>query len=166
MPFAPGQSGNPSGWQGGRQRRHREIFDEIKKLGHRDALLTLSEIQHTTQDESLKIAAAAALAPCAHPKLQSLPCPVFISNPIDLSPPTSIEIAKDNLSKLIAAYGAGELDQASYDRLIQGNIAMINALLGEQKQITAQGGPTETTIHISPQHDRGLGPSSNRGLPT
>jgi hypothetical protein len=149
MTFQPGQSGNPSGWQGGRQRRHREIFDEIKKLGHRDALITLSTIQHETQDESLKIAAAAALAPYAHPKLQSLPCPVFISNPIDLPPPTSIEIAKENISKLIAAYGKGEIDQTSYDRLIAGNVAMINALLGQDKLLVAQGGePGETTIRI------------------
>jgi hypothetical protein len=146
--FAPGQSGNPSGWQGGRQRRHREIFDEIKKLGHRDALLTLSTIQHTTQDESLKIAAAAALAPYAHPKLQSLPCPVFISNPIDLPPPTSIEIAKDNISKLIAHYGKGEIDQVSYDKLIAGNVAMINALLGQDKLAYAHGEQGEQTIRI------------------
>jgi hypothetical protein len=110
MVFQPGQSGNPKGYNGGRQWRHREIFDEIKKLGHRDALLTLSTIQHETQDESLKIAAAAALAPYAHPKLQSIPTPRFIENPIDVPDFQTVEIAESFLAKVTVLTARGELD--------------------------------------------------------
>ena len=84
MPWAPGQSGNPAGYHGSRRWRHREVFEEIKRLGHRDALVTLSTIQHESQDDSLRVAAAAALALYAHPKLQSLPTPRFVENPIEV----------------------------------------------------------------------------------
>jgi hypothetical protein len=152
MPFAPGQSGNPSGWQGGRQRRHREVFDEIKKLGHRDALITLSEIQHTTQDESLKIAAAAALAPYAHPKLQALPTPRFIENPIEVPEFTSVQIAESFLAKITVLVARGELDIQSgleLSTLAKNWIDSQNARIAlELKQITVEGGPTEQTIRI------------------
>jgi hypothetical protein len=84
MRWAPGQSGNPAGYHGSRRWRHREVFEEIKRLGHRDALVTLSTIQHESQDDSLRVAAAAALALYAHPKLQSLPTPRFVENPIEV----------------------------------------------------------------------------------
>jgi hypothetical protein len=116
--FAPGQSGNPSGWQGGRQRRHREIFDEIKKLGHRDALITLSQIQHETQDVSLKIAAAAALAPYAHPKLQAISTPRFVEHPIDVPDFTSVEVAREFIATVTVCVARGELDFQSGQELI------------------------------------------------
>ena len=110
MPFTPGESGNPSGWQGGRQRRHREVFDEIKKLGHRDALITLSQIQHETQDVSLKIAAAAALAPYCHPKMQSTPTPRFIDLQIEVPEFTHVSDAENFLAKIALIVARGHLD--------------------------------------------------------
>src|SRR5215471_7931696 len=72
MPWAPGQSGNPNGYKGPRERRRKEVFEIIKGLGHKDALETLSYLQHNEQIEpGLRIAAAAALAPFCHPKMQS-----------------------------------------------------------------------------------------------
>src|SRR5215471_4694206 len=84
MPWQPGQSGNPAGYHGPRRWRHREVFEEIKKLGYTDALITLARIQHESMDDSLRVAAAAALAPYSHPKLQALPTPRFIDNPIEV----------------------------------------------------------------------------------
>jgi hypothetical protein len=118
MPFAPGQSGNPAGYHGTRRWRHKEIFDEIKKLGHRDALITLSQIQHETQDVSLKIAAAAALAPYAHPKLQSIPTPKFVEHPIDVPDFTSVEIARELIATVTVRVARGELDFQSGQELI------------------------------------------------
>jgi hypothetical protein len=149
--FQPGQSGNPSGWQGGRQRRHREIFDEIKKLGHRDALITLSTIQHETQDESLKIAAAAALAPYAHPKLQAIPTPRFIEHPIDVPDFTSVEIAEGFLAKLTVLTARGELDFQSaleLSTMAKSWIDAKNAHTTLELKAMDQGGVTDTTIHI------------------
>jgi hypothetical protein len=149
--FAPGQSGNPSGWQGGRQRRHREVFDEIKKLGHRDALITLSQIQHETQDVSLKIAAAAALAPFAHPKLQSIPTPRFIDNPIDVPDFTSVEVARDFIATVTVRVARGELDFQSGQELIAMAKVWLDTMNDQStlalKQISIDG-PSDTTIRV------------------
>src|SRR5215472_15318341 len=109
MPWAPGQSGNPAGYHGSRRWRHREVFEEIKRLGHRDALVTLSTIQHESQDDSLR-AAAAALAPYAHPKLQSLPTPRFVENPIEV--PVA---AREGDRRTYYVYYLGDFDRAGQD---------------------------------------------------
>ena len=58
MTFAPGQSGNPKGYHGPRAAKHRAVFEEIKKLGYRDFLVTLAKLQHESKDESIQCAAA------------------------------------------------------------------------------------------------------------
>jgi hypothetical protein len=113
--WVPGVSGNPNGYHGprngSRHRRHKEIFERIKGLGHEDALVTLSSIQNDTNaDPNLRIAAAAALAPFAHPKLQAMPVPRFIDNPIDVPDFTSVEVAEAFLGKLTVLVARGELD--------------------------------------------------------
>jgi hypothetical protein len=67
MTWAPGQSGNPNGDPPVYRRRgsHR-VFEEAKKLGYLDPLLTLFELQHKSSNESIRVSAATA-----HPKLQS-----------------------------------------------------------------------------------------------
>ena len=62
MPWSPGQSGNPNGYSGPRNRRRHEVFEIIKGLDHKDALVTPSTLAHESQDEGIKMAAAAALA--------------------------------------------------------------------------------------------------------
>jgi hypothetical protein len=68
MPWIPGQSGNPNGYQGPRNgtrhKIHREVLERIQGLGHTDALITLSEIQNDQKNElALRVSAATALAP-------------------------------------------------------------------------------------------------------
>ena len=110
MPWVPGQSGNPTGYHGSRRWRHREVFEEIKKLGYTDALITLARIQHESEDASLRVAAAAALAPYSHPKLQSLPTPRWIETPIEVPEFTHISDAESFLAKIAALVARGELD--------------------------------------------------------
>jgi hypothetical protein len=110
MPWVPGQSGNPAGYHGSRRWRHREVFEEIKKLGYRDALITLAQIQHESPDDSLRVAAAAALAPYSHPKLQALPTPRFIDNPLEVPEFTHLSDAESFLAKIAALVARGELD--------------------------------------------------------
>jgi len=110
MPWVPGQSGNPAGYHGSRRWRHREVFEEIKKLGYRDALITLAQIQHESSDDSLRVAAAAALAPYAHPKLQALPTPRFIEPLIEVPEFTHLSDAEQFLAKIAALVARGELD--------------------------------------------------------
>jgi hypothetical protein len=118
MTFQPGQSGNPNGYAGPRIRRHREILEHIKSLGHRDCLVTLSTIQNNDETEpGLRIAAAAALAPFAHPKLQAIPVAYYIEHPVDIPQFRTISEAADYLAKIPSLYASGQLDAASSDRL-------------------------------------------------
>jgi hypothetical protein len=110
MPWAPGQSGNPAGYHGSRRWRHREVFEEIKKLGYTDALITLARIQHESTDDSLRVAAAAALAPYSHPKLQALPTPRWVETPIDVPQFTHLSDAEALLAKIASLVAAGSLD--------------------------------------------------------
>ena len=119
MTWTPGQSGNPNGYSGPRIRRRHEVFELIKGLGPKDALLTLSTIQHDEKTEpGLRIAAASALAPFCHPKLQATPTPRFIETPIDVPGFTSVEIARDFIATVTVRVARGELDFQSGQELI------------------------------------------------
>jgi hypothetical protein len=115
MVFQPGQSGNPAGYNGNRNytnrhKLHREVFEQIKGLGHKDALLTLSEIQNDpSKDDGLRVTAAGLLAPFQHPKLQALPTPRYISTPIDIPDFQTIDEATKYLARIPVMIARGEL---------------------------------------------------------
>src|SRR5215510_9025681 len=111
MPWAPGQSGNPHGYSGPRNRRRHEVFEIIKNLGHKDALETLSYLQHNEQIEpGLRIAAAAALAPYCHPKMQATPTPRYIDLQIDIPEFVHVSDAENFLAKIALLVARGHLD--------------------------------------------------------
>src|SRR6516165_3147394 len=111
MTWAPGQSGNPKGYAGPRERRRKEVFEIIKNLGHKDALETLSYLQHNEQIEpGLRIAAASALAPYCHPKMQATPTPRFVECQIAVPGFTHLSDAEQFLAKVAALVARGELD--------------------------------------------------------
>jgi hypothetical protein len=85
MPWEPGKSGNPAGYKGGLDRKNREVFQQAK-----DPIPTLFEVQHNAKDDSVRVAAASAVANYAHPKLQSIPTPRYIENQIELEDPQTI----------------------------------------------------------------------------
>src|SRR6516164_6284585 len=117
MPWSPGQSGNPNGFAGPRVRRRHEVFELIKGLGHKDALVTLSTLAHESQDEGIRMAAAAALAPFCHPKLQATPTPRFVENPIDVADFVRVSDAESFLARLPVLVARGELDFQSAQEL-------------------------------------------------
>jgi len=118
MPWAPGQSGNPLGYAGPRERRRKEVFDIIKNLGHKDALETLSYLQHNEQiDPGLRIAAASALAPYCHPKMQATPTPRFIDLQLDIPEFTHVSDAESFLAKIALLCARGHLDIQSAQEL-------------------------------------------------
>jgi hypothetical protein len=118
MPFAPGQSGNPNGYAGPRVRRRHEVFEIIKNLGHKDALETLSYFQHNEQiDPGLRIAAAAALAPFCHPKMQATPTPRFIDLQIDVPEFNHVSDAEAFLARIALLTARGHLDIQSAQEL-------------------------------------------------
>ena len=152
MPWAPGQSGNPAGYHGSRRWRHREVFEEIKKFGYTDALITLARIQHESEDASLRVAAAAALAPYSHPKLQSLPTPRWIETPIEVPEFTHISDAESFLAKIAALVARGELDIQTGLELSSLAKAWIDVQYSREelaiKQINAGATEHEQTIRI------------------
>lgn len=112
MPWAPGQSGNPKGYDGPRRRRNQEVYDEIKSRGHQSPLITLSEI-HTdpNREPAVRVAAAGMLAPFLHAKLQSITVPRFIENPIDIPAEfTTVQEAESFLARIASLVAKGELD--------------------------------------------------------
>jgi hypothetical protein len=148
--FKPGQSGNPNGRPpGSRNKRTAEIIAEIRKLGHKDCLMRLSEIVHSEPDTSLAIAASSALAPYMHSKMQSVPSPRYIDEPLQLPQATSIEQAIKNIAFISDLKATGKIDLDFADSLVADNRAILNALVEEQKLLLAQGGPAEQHITIS-----------------
>jgi hypothetical protein len=111
MTFQPGQSGNPNGYSGPRNRRRHEVFELIKGLGHKDALEILSTTANDEKaDLGLRVAAASALAPFCHPKMQATPTPRFVDNPIDVPTFTHLSDAESFLAKIAVLVARGELD--------------------------------------------------------
>ena len=118
MPWEPGKSGNPSGYNGPRDRARRAVFERIQALKHADALETLSTLQNDPNTEpNLRVAAAAALAPYCHPKMQSLPVPRFIDLQIDMPEFSHISDAENFLAKIALLCARGHLDIQSAQEL-------------------------------------------------
>src|SRR4051794_29969152 len=139
MTFVQGESGNPNGRPlGVRVRKYRKYQEAAEAEQLEDPVLF---IHRKLNDESIDIATRASMAANIlsyyYPKFGSTTVPIHNEHPIDLLPLTSVENAKENISKLVTSYASGELDQASYDRLIAGNVAMINAFLGQEKLTVA-----------------------------
>jgi hypothetical protein len=118
MPWEPGKSGNPSGYNGPRDRQRREVFERIQALKHADALETLSSIQNAPNaDTAYRVAAASALAPYLHPKLQSVPTPRFIDLQLDVPEFTHVSDAENFLAKIALLVARGHLDIQSGQEL-------------------------------------------------
>src|SRR6516164_11192306 len=98
MTWEPGKSGNPAGYKGPRDRARREVFERIRGLEHLDALETLSTIQNDPNtDPNIRVAAASALAPYCHPKIQATPTPRYIDIQLDVPEFTHVSDAENFL---------------------------------------------------------------------
>ena len=74
--FKPGEVKNPNGRPvGSRNKRTQEVLDLIRAQGHKDPLVTLSELQNSADDEGIRATAANMLAPYLHSKLAAKPQP-------------------------------------------------------------------------------------------
>ena len=90
--WEPGKSGNPNGRPfGSRNKRTREIIEQIIASGNKDPLVTLSEIQDASPDLSIRATAASMLAPYLHGKVTPSPMPRFVETEIQLPPLDSLE---------------------------------------------------------------------------
>jgi Family of unknown function (DUF5681) len=115
--FQPGQSGNPNGRPAGsRNKRTSEIISEIRKLGHKDCLLRLSEIVHSHTDTALVIQASNVPAPYIHSKRGTIPAPRFVEEAIAVPDFACVDEALDFQKEVARRAAAGELElQTSLD---------------------------------------------------
>src|SRR6516225_8626950 len=156
MPWAPGQSGNPLGYAGPRERRRKEVFKLIEGLKHDDALVTLSTLQNDkTADPGLRIAAASALAPYCHPKMQATPTPRFIELQSDVPEFTHVSDAENFLAKIALLTAKGHLDIQSAQELS----GLVKAWIDTQYQ------KEELAYKISPPETRDQTITITGGLP-
>jgi hypothetical protein len=109
--FVNGQIGNPNGRPlGSRNKRTKEIIQQIIESNNKDPLITLSEISSTDPDSSIRAAAANMLAPYMHSKMQSTPAPRFVEESFDIPTFTHISDAEQFLARIAALVSSGSLD--------------------------------------------------------
>ena len=148
-----GVSGNPNGRPvGSRNRRTREIIEQIIKSGNKDPLVTLSELQANSTDEAIRATAANMLAPFLHSKLTATPAPRFIETELTLPPLDSLENAVQSIALIEAAVAENRLDVQSAQDLI----GMINAYIAgknimEIAELQERLTNIETSIANNPQ---------------
>ncbi len=124
--WEPGKSGNPNGRPvGSRNKRTREIIEQIIASGNKDPLVTLSEIQNSSPDLSVRATAASMLAPYLHGKITPSPMPRFVETEIQLPPLDSLENAVSSIALIESAVASNQLDVQSANDLI----GMINAFI-------------------------------------
>jgi hypothetical protein len=167
--WKPGESGNPNGRPAGsRNIRTREVLDLIRAQGHKDPLVTLSELQNSSDDEGIRATAANMLAPYLHSKLAAKPQPpdpVYVEEAINLPRPTTIKQAYENIALLTEYKSQARLDLATADSLINDQKVILYALIDEAKLLAVQGGGPETTIKIEgglPHQTHLAGPRKGR----
>lgn len=125
MPFVKGQSGNPRGRpKGARSKKTLERLagiDQIKtKLQDADQatdetnfqtpvalLLAFANNEHV--NHSLRISAAASVAPYLHPRYGSREVPRVIDTPLDFPEPRSIQQAVCTIAKVSALAASGKI---------------------------------------------------------
>ena len=150
--WKPGQVTNPNGRPtGSRNNRTKQTIEKIIALGHKDPLETLSELQHSSDDEAIRATAANMLAPFLHSKNATKPIPpdpVYIQEAISLPRPTSISQATNNIAHLSEMKSTGLLDFSTADSLIADQKVILNALIDEAKVLAAQGGSPNQSIRI------------------
>jgi hypothetical protein len=109
--FVNGQIGNPNGRPlGSRNKRTKEIIQQIIESNNKDPLITLSEISSNDPDTSIRAAAANMLAPYMHSKMQSTPAPRFVEGVFAIPEFTQLSDAEQFLARVTALVSQGQLD--------------------------------------------------------
>src|SRR5262249_36372801 len=109
--FVNGQIGNPNGRPlGSRNKRTKEIIQQIIESNNKDPLITLSEISSSDPDSAIRATAANMLAPYMHSKMQSTPAPRFVEESFDIPTFAHLSDAEQFLARIAALVSGGSLD--------------------------------------------------------
>ena len=81
------------------------MISEIRKLGHKDCLVRLSEIVHTETDTTLVIQASNVLAPYIHSKRGTTPAPRIVEESIEVPTMQTIKITSAHRGQTVATNG-------------------------------------------------------------
>ena len=147
-----GQIGNPNGRPlGSRNKRTKEVIQQIIESNNKDPLITLSEISSNDPDSAIRATAANMLAPYMHSKMQSTPAPRFVEELVVVPDFTTIESAEDYLKTIPVLLGRGEIDSQTaleLSTLVRNWILSVHARSElELKKINVDG-PGEQRIVI------------------
>jgi hypothetical protein len=150
--FVNGQIGNPNGRPlGSRNKRTKEVIQQIIESNNKDPLITLSEISSNDPDSAIRATAANMLAPYMHSKMQSTPAPRFVEELVVVPDFTTIESAEDYLKTIPVLLGRGEIDSQTaleLSTLVRNWILSVHARSElELKKINVDG-PGEQRIVI------------------
>jgi hypothetical protein len=121
--FQPGTSGNPNGRPlGSRNRRTEEAILQLLAAGHQSPLLTLNELQATSEDEGIRVTAANSLAQFMFSKMGAMQPLRFIPEPVTLPHPnpTIIDHVNANIAHINQLYAAQILDAESTALMLAG----------------------------------------------
>src|SRR5262249_51599302 len=109
--FVNGQIGNPNGRPlGSRNKRTKEIIQQIIESNNKDPLITLSEISSSDPDSAIRATAANMLAPYMHSKMQSTPASRFVEESFDIPTFAHLSDAEQFLARIVALVSSGSLD--------------------------------------------------------
>jgi hypothetical protein len=150
--FVNGQIGNPNGRPlGSRNKRTKEVIQQIIESNNKDPLITLAEISSTDPDSAIRATAANMLAPYMHSKMQSTPAPRFVEELVAVPDFATIESAEDYLKQIPVLLGRGEIDSQTaleLSTLVRNWILSVHARSElELKKITVDG-PGEQVIRV------------------
>jgi len=151
--WKPGQSGNPNGRPNGSTNlRSKENQLRWRSKGYVDPLDFFGQIiSDENQSEETRLAAGSLAIPYLHNKLGTVPAPpdpTFMEIKLKNPNPTCIDHCVENITLLTVAKSSGEVSIEHADSLIADQKVILYAMLDQQKQIAAQGGPPEQTIRI------------------
>lgn len=150
--FQPGNDHGRGRPQGARNKTSAQLRERLKARGDKDPAEFLSElVSDENEDKELRIAASAHLMPYYHSKLGAIPIPpdpTFMEIKLKNPDPTCIDQCVENITLLTKAKASGECSIEHADSLIADQKVILYAMLDQQKQITAEGGPPEQVIRI------------------
>jgi hypothetical protein len=148
--WQPGEVTNPDGRpRGSRNRRNSELWYRLEQRGDKDPADFLSElVTNTDEPKELRIQAATALLPYKYAKATAPAPVVFIEQTLNISRPTTIQQARENILYISELKAKGQIDMAWGDSLIADQRVVLDSLIDETKLLAATGGSPEQTIYI------------------